>query len=82
MSQRRGTRRGTRTRRTRRRATVLDLLMVAGIVGGGVYLLLTYLLAVPVPVATGAGLIGAGFYVGTTVRTPRFRSPITWRRPR
>ncbi|MDL4814956.1 hypothetical protein [Actinomadura opuntiae] len=61
---------------------MLDLLMLAGIVGGGVYLLLTYLLAAPVPVASGAGLIGAGFYIGANVRTPRFRSPITWRRPR
>ncbi|MDL4815458.1 hypothetical protein [Actinomadura opuntiae] len=58
------------------------MLMLAGIVGGGVYLLLTYLLAAPVPVAAAAGLIGAGFYLGTNVRTPRFRSPITWRRGR
>ncbi|MFB4300663.1 hypothetical protein [Actinomadura sp. NTSP31] len=61
---------------------MLDLLMVAGIVGGGVCLILHLLFAAPVPVATAAGFIGAGFYLGAVVRTPRFRSPITWRRHR
>jgi len=71
-----------RTRRTRRRRySLLDRLMLAGITGGGIYLVLG-LLTAPIPVAVIAGLIGAGFYLGQSVRAPRLRSPIVWRHRR
>ncbi|WP_433465814.1 hypothetical protein [Spirillospora sp. CA-128828] len=81
MSQTRRTRRGTRTRTRRRRYTLLDHLMLAGISGGGVYVIL-HLLVMPVPVAVLAAVLAAGFYLGAAVRVPRFRSPIVWRRGR
>lgn len=68
MTQTRRARRGTRTRR--RRYTVLDYLMLAAIVGGGIYLILTWF-GVSVPVAVVAGLIGAGYYLGANVRRGR-----------
>ena len=79
MSQSRRARRGTRTRTRRRRYTVLDYLLLAGIVGGGIYLILMWFKA-PVPVAVVAGLIGAGYYLGTNAR-PRYPR-IVWRRGR
>lgn len=79
MSQTRRARRGTRTRTRRRRYTVLDYLMLAAIVGGGIYLILTWF-GVSVPVAVVAGLIGAGYYLGASTR-PRYPR-IVWRRCR
>lgn len=79
MTQTRRARRGTRTRTRRRRYTVLDYLMLAAIVGGGIYLILTWH-GVSVPVAVAAGLIGAGYYLGTNAR-PRYPR-IVWRRGR
>src|SRR5690606_2851874 len=79
MSQSRRARRGTRTRTRRRRYTVLDYLLLAGIVGGGIYLILMWFKA-PVPVAVVAGLIGAGYYLGTNAR-PRYPR-LVWRRGR
>lgn len=79
MTQTRRTRRGTRTRTRRRRYTVLDYLMLAAIVGGGIYLILTWY-GVSVPVAVVAGLIGAGYYLGASTR-PRYPR-IVWRRCR
>lgn len=79
MTQTRRTRRGTRTRTRRRRYTVLDYLMLAAIVGGGIYLILTWF-GVSVPVAVVAGLIGAGYYLGASTR-PRYPR-IVWRRCR
>lgn len=79
MSQARGTRRGARTRRgSRRRYTLLDHLMLAGIVGMGVCLILHSVLIVPVPAAAVAGVLSAGYYLGSAVRPPR----IGWRRGR
>ncbi|MFB4307025.1 hypothetical protein [Actinomadura sp. GTD37] len=73
-------RRRSRTRRTgRRRYKLFDHLMLAGITGGGIYILLRVATA-PTVLAAIAGLIGVGFYLGTTMRTPRLRSPIVWRR--
>lgn len=79
MTQTRRARRGTRTRTRRHRYTVLDYLMLAGIVGGGIYLILTWF-GVSVPVAVVAGLIGAGYYLGASTRLRRPR--IVWRRCR
>lgn len=70
MTQTRRARWGTRTRTRRGRYTVLDYLMLAAIVGGGVYLILTWF-GVSVPVAVVAGLIGAGYYLGANVRRGR-----------
>ena len=82
MSQFRGTRRGTRPRRTRgRRYTALDYLMLAGIVGGGAYVILTAF-GIPVPVAAVIGVLGAGFYLGAAVGSVTVRSPLVWRRGR
>lgn len=71
MAQRRSTPRGTRT-------SLLDHLLVAGIIGGALYLLLHTVLTAPVPVAAAVGLVGFGFALGTEVRVPR----IVWRRRR
>lgn len=82
MSQNRGTRRGTRTRRVRRRRySVLDHLMLAGITGGGVYLV-ARLITVPAAVAAVGGVLAAGVYLGSHLGRITVRSPIVRRRGR
>ncbi|MGW5411846.1 hypothetical protein [Actinomadura geliboluensis] len=78
MSQKRGIRRGTRTRT---RYSVLDRLMLAGITGGGTYFV-AVLFTVPVPVAVLGGVLAAGYYLGSVTGAVAVRSPIVWRRTR
>lgn len=72
----------TRTRRrTRRRKTgLLDRLMVAGIIGGGLYMVLHQALAAPPKVAAVLALVAFGLALGSFLPTVRWRSPIVWRR--
>lgn len=81
MSHKRGTRRGTGTRTRRRRYSVLDRVMLAGITGGGAYLV-AVLFTVPVPVAVLGGVLAAGYYLGSTAGVVALRSPIVRRRGR
>lgn len=82
MSQSRGTRRGTRTRRVRRRRyTALDHFMLAGITGGGAYIV-ARLITVPAVLAAASGVLAAGVYLGSHLGRLTVRSPIVWRRGR
>lgn len=74
-------RRGTRTRTRTRRYTLIDHLMLAGITGGGAYIV-ARLFTVPVPVAVLGGVLAAGWYLGSNVGHLVVRSPIVWRRGR
>lgn len=61
---------------------MIDRLLIAGCVGGGVYLVALYLLHVHGNVAVMLGVVGGGFALGRVTRLPHLRSPIAWRRGR
>ncbi|REE96642.1 hypothetical protein [Thermomonospora umbrina] len=81
MTRRTGT--PTRSRQGRRsKLTLIDRLMLAGCVGGALYLLMFEVFGAPAWTAVTVGLVAFGFAGGvlmTVTRKPRLRSPIVWR---
>jgi hypothetical protein len=73
---------GTRGRVRRYRLKLTDHLMLAGIAGGGLYLILHHALSMPGGISWAFGVIAFGFALGNSLPTPRYRSPIAWRRRR
>lgn len=74
-------RRRSRSRRIRRaKLKVLDRVLLAGSVGGIVYLVVLHGLRAPGWAAVFTGTLAGGIGLGQMMRLPRLRSPIVWRR--